>query len=718
MKRTYPTPRLLAAAAAGALILTGCFREEASSTTQAQGAGTTLEGRVEGDMALAKRAMGGGVEGAVISVTRIGSDGSIKVVSENEVKTDAQGRFVVKAAADGARELIVKAKKEGKEWRAIVSAKAEKGKTILCRPVNLESSLEADVLLKVRGEAKDREVVFADIASKIDAGFTMQVEAKGDAKASIHAYLAAQARAEAEARSKALVSGTVKATLAQIEKAHEARLDAQAKLEADLHAAADLSAEAKAKLEADFHKAELKAWTDAGIAIGTLSAARESCFTAMIKGGAQVAVDAEAKLAWLRRISLEHADRVEIAVEEHAKANGGTAIQLQGAAAAGLALEASLKAVRTEAGIDSAFATFKSACAALRLAVPGEGKIVLPGFTLTGKVEGNVSGADVQVAKVKADGSLEIVAGVSGKTDAQGGFTLSGEADLPDSVVVVVTHEESKLMVFVDSTVRSPVQVGAETTLEAKLIQQIAKDGKAEIITSGEVKAHVDSAVTAGVDGSDSALAKVITGLELAAKAQGKLILSAGLAAEDSLVAKARSLELYAQVLAKSTLDLSAEARFALVKGAHVTACKALRVAAEAQARAAGASDASVKVLAEAGAKLQASVEASVNAEAIAAAYETYHAAVTLSLKSALVLHASLVEKADAAIRAQDGARAKLIAKLKAAADPDAAAKAQVEFAAEVEAEVKAALGSGLGAPSAAQVNAVAHALVIANMNG
>ena len=722
MKHPNLTPKLLAATAAGVLFLSGCFRDEATTSDDASvGTTATVEGRVQGDIGLGKRSAAyAGIEGAAVTVTRIQSDGSIQIVSTAEVKTDIQGHFTVQAAVDGARELIVHAKKEGKEWKAVVSAKAEKGKTVICRPLNVESSIEADVYAKVRGEAKNNEVSFVDIASKIDGELAAKVEAKAEAKTEVEAYLSAQVQAEAKSRIQILLNGGIKATRAQIDKADEARMELQAKLDADLHAALDVSAEVKAKMESDTRKASLRAWADAGITLEAISVARESCFTAMIKGGNEAKVDAEAKLVWLRKIALEHAADVEIAVQENAKTSGGTGIQIDGAATAGISLEASLKIAKTEAGIDSAFVSFRSACAVLQLKVPGHGDshVGLPGFTLNGKVEGNVAGAEVSVAKVKADGSLEILSGVSAKTDAEGGFTLNADTKLPDSLVVVVTKNDSKLMVFVDSSTGSPLQVGAETTVEAQIVQQIAKDGKTGDVTAADVKAKVDSNVAAQVKGDSAAIAHVIASLEIAAKAQGKLLLISGLEAHDSAVAKARSLELYAQAVAHFTVELSAEARFSLLKSAHAAACKSLRVAAEGETKAAGASEASLKALAEAGASLQASVEASVNAEAIAAAYESYHASVTASLKAALLLHAAACEKADAAIRAKDGARAELMSKLAAAADAEAAAQAQVEFAAKVEAEVKASFTGGLGGPSAAQIKAVSHALVLANMNG
>jgi hypothetical protein len=615
------TPALLVAATAGSLFISGCMRDESPSGDDPSTEGTVLvSGRVQGDAALRKSSAGAGVEGALVTVVRIQDDGSMRTVSTFEAKTDAQGRFSIGAVADGGRELIVRAKKEGREWKAVVSAKAEKGKTVACRPLDLESSLEADVLVRARAQA-DGKASFVDIASAIDLELAAQAETKTDAKAEFEAFLAAQARTEAQVRGEALLTGTDKAVQTRIEKAEEARLEAAAKLEADLDAATDLSAEARAHLDTGFRQAEHQAWIEAGLTLEAATAARESCYQAMAKAGAQATVDAEEKALWLRKIALEHAARIGIAVEAGLKAQGGSEIQLGSAAALSAALETSLQAAATGAAIDSAFLRFRSDCATLKIEIPG-------------------------IASASHAGT--------------GSFDLSG-------------------------------------MVEGGL---------------------VDSGMAAEVNGNDTAIAGFLAGLEMAAKAQGTLLVTLGAQAQDSAAAKARYLELYAQALALFTTDLSAAAEFRLVKAAHISACASLRVAAEGSAKAAGASDAAVQALAAAGTTLQASIEASAHGEAVIAAYETYHAAVSACLKTSLGLQAAAWEKADSAVRAEGGARATLQAKLAAAADAEAAARAQVEFGAQVEAEAKAAFGSGLTAPSAAQLKATVQALVLANMCG
>lgn len=832
---------LVAATAAGMFLLAGCFSDPSSPSGDQGDMTATIEGRVQGDAALGKRSAGSaGIEGATVTVMRIKSDGSLEAAASAEVKTDVQGHFSVKTAANETRELVVVAKKEAKEWKAVVSAKVKQGTVVVCRPLDTESSVEADVLVKVRGESKTMEVSFADIASHIDGDMSLKASGKAD----VEAYLSAQVQAEAKARASMLLASSGKFTLAQIDQANEARMDAEAKLESDLDAAGDLSAEAKAKIETDFQTAGFKAWADAGIALGEVAKAHEASYKAMVQVSSGATVESETKLTWLHRIALEHATTLEAAVKEDVKASGG---QSEIAVTAGSSLKASLVAAKTETEIDSAFATFRASVSsglkgfvettlggkvllndsskarmelkasletavtadkvaeayqkfyvsaeaeikakiagsigtadsakvnaltrtALLIGIQGNGgaTVILPGFSLSGNVEGGVSGADVQIAKVNADGSLEIIGEIKTQTDAQGGFTIHTDTKLPDSVVVVVTKNDSRLMVLIDSATSKPVQVGTETTVETQIVQQLIKDGKTGI-TSEEIKSHVDSNVAAEVKGNDSAIAHLIGSLELAAKAQNGFLLDSGFGLSASglnLIASARagaqtrleadlkaaagaaasvqaaydayhrtvvdayvqagldantyakSMQVYAQALARFTVGVTAEAKFSLIKSAHAQAAHGLRTAAEAQVKAAGATDATLKTFMQAGAAFQASVDAAVSAEAIASAYAAYDASVTASLKAALILQASAIESLNAKIRAADGARADLMAKVQAAADADAAAKAHVEFSAAVQTQVKAAFGGGLGAPTGAQVDAMAQAMILANMGG
>jgi hypothetical protein len=722
MKTSTPKT-LLTALAAGSLFFSGCFRDESPTGGGNQnGMSATFEGRVQGDAAvdgLGKRSsQDGGVEGAIVTVARIKSDGSLETVSTAEVKADVQGRFSVKAAADGARELVVVARKEGREWKAVVSAKAEDGRAIACRPLNIESSIEADVLAKVRGSGAS-EVSFADIAARIDAEVAMQVEAQAetgaDAKADAEAWLSARLRAECKARTEALVSSAGGFTLAQIDKANEARMDAEARFEADLEAAADLSvhgtisADAAAKIDSGYRSAEIKAWTGAGIVLGEVAKACDSSYRASVRAVSEASVSAGIKLAWIRRLAIENAFLLETSVKEGVKASDSqTDIVIR----SGTVLKISLSHAATQAEMDSAFAAFRAAVAT----------VALSPFSLHGQVEGGASGADVHAATVNADGSLKILAGISAHTDAQGGFSLNTDFKLPDSVVLVVTRGDATLMILIDSanlsSSQNPVQVNTESTVEVGIIQHILKEGGAGLVTREDVRIQVDSGVAANVKGDDGAMTHLLAAMEIAARAKAEFLAKAGADIGASAEGKARSLQIYAQTLARFTIGLSAEARFSLIKSAHAQACIALRAAAEAQVKAAGAAEIAIQSLAVAGAALQASLEASADEEAIAKAYADYHAAVNVCLKQAVMLYAAAVDSVDAKIRGADGARAELTGRLKAAADAEAVSKAHLEFSAQVEAQVRAAFGSGLGAPTGAQVEAISQSMILAGMCG
>lgn len=865
--RTPATKYFLATAAAGFLAinaLTGCFDSSSPSSNDGNGnMNATLEGRVQGDMALAKRASGSvGIEGATVTVMRIKSDGSLEAVAGAEVKTDVQGHFSIQAAVDSVRELVIVAKKDAKEWKGVVSAKAGQGSHIVCRPLNTESSVEADVLIKTRSQSKSITVSFADIASHIDAEMAVKADAKADTKAAVEAYLAAQLQTEAETRTSVLLASSGKFTLAQLDKADEARMDAEAKFEADLDAAfqgsASADAQAQVKAGADFEQAEFKAFADAGIALGEVAKAQEACFQAMVESGSKLtigtdaSVEADAKKTWLHKIAIHEASTLEAAVNADVKASGG---QSEISTEAGAALKASLNTAKDKAECDSAFAKFRSSVstsvksmvettlgakvllsdsskarlelkaslalaaasgsadkvaeaykkfyadaeteikgnitatlgtaasdtakvealtrAVLLIGIQGDGgkggiQIGTGGFSLSGQVEGNVSGADVQVAKVKADGSLEIITGFSGKTDAQGGFTLNSETKIPDSIVVVITKNDAKLLTFVDSATAKPVQVGSETTVETQVYQQTVKDGKTGI-TIDQIKSQVDSSVAAGVKGDDSAMVHLIAGLETSYRTQDKFLMDSGFSLSASGLASiatarasaeakleadikaaagtetsihaayeaynqalldayvkagldasafARSQQVYAQALAHFSADLSAQAKLTLVRSAHAGAARGLRTATEAKLKASGATEATLKSMTDAGLALQASVESAVSVEAIATAYEAYHASAVASLKTAFLLQAGTIETLDTKIHGQDGARAEFLAKVKNAADADAVAKAHVDFAAQVETQVKAAFGSGLGAPSSAQIKTMTDVMVLANMGG
>jgi hypothetical protein len=671
--------------------------------------------------------------------------------------------------------------------------------------------------------------------------------ARADGKAEVTGFLAAQMETEAEARLAVLMNGSAKATRAQIGKMDEARLKAQAALEASLDAAsrteAGLTAEARMQAEGEAMKAQWNAVAEAGIALGEFAKAREAAFRAMIKGHAEASVEAEAKAEWLRRAALVNALSLEAALRGDVEAAGGNASVV---AEAGATLKLALASAEDEAEVDSAFAKCRAdiaaglktslestlggslglsdsskARAALELSLESaataeavaeayakfyadaeaeikagltglggtidsakaealvraallvdlQGRIgggSQGGFTLNGSVEGGLSGAEVRVATVKADGSLEILTDVKAETGANGEFSIKTESALPENVVLVVTKDSSTLKTLVDTQSETEVKVGSETTVEAEVYQKVIGEGMVDI-TPADVKAQVDSVTAATLKGDDTLMISLIASMDAAAKAQSRFLTDSGVGlAQASLLlittarataqtrleaelkaasgdavkvkaaynayhnalmeayikagldvsAYARSQQVYAQALVKSSVRFSGEAKAALIRSGHSQAARGLRSAVELHLKAAGASETLLKAAVEAGVALQSAIDISADAETISSAYAAYHASIVSCLRGVFVLHATALSEIDGRIRGEGGARAALMAALQAEASADALSKAHVEFASKVEAEVASEFEGGLGGPTEAQAKVMAQVLLLANMCG
>lgn len=834
-----PSKIIFATATAGLLLLSACFNDPASGGKDQGSDVATLEGRVTGDMALAKRASGSaGIEGAAVTVIRFKGDGSLETVSEAQVMTDAEGRFSIETAAEAAHGLMVVARKEGREFKAVVSGEVKKGRKTVTRPLDVESTVEAEVYAKVKGNGKPDEVCFADIASHVDA----KMAARAEGKADVLSFLAGQIETEAEARLSVLMNGTAKATRIQIGKLDEARLRAQAVLEASLDAAsrtqAGATAEVRLKAEIEALKAQWIAVAEAGITLGEFAQAREAAFRAMVKTQAEATVEGETKAEWLRRAALMNALALEAALEGDVKASGGNASLVT---EAGTALKLALESAGNEAEVDSAFAKCRSSIAAgLRTALAtslggtiglsdsSEARAALNlslksattskaiaeayarfysdaeaeikagltgsidenklralirasllielqgriggvgGFSLSGSLEGGASGAEVRLATVKADGSLGIIADAKAETGVNGEFTIQTHTAVPDNVVLVVTKDGSVFKALVDTRTEDSLKIGAETTVEAEVYQKAVQEGKLEI-TPADVKAQVDSITASSLKGDDTLMVSLIASMDAAAKAQSRFLSDSGVglaqagmmlitgarataqarleaelkaASGDAMKVKnaydtyhnalmeayikagldvsayARSQQVYAQALVKTSLHFSGEAKAALIRSGHSQAARGLRSAMELHLKAAEASEALQAAAMEAGTALQAAIDIAANAETIAAAYASYHASIVACLRGAYPLRATTLSGIDGRIRGEGGARADLMAALKPDASSDSISKAHMEFASRVKAEVAAEFNGAVGGPTEAQIKVMAQVLLLANMCG
>lgn len=441
--RTYFSKRVLAALTASAsLFLSACLQDSASGDGTYPGA--VIEGRVAGGASLAKAASGRGLEGASVTVVRLRADGSLETVSRAAVETDAEGRFVVESAVEAAHGLVVVARKEGREFKAAVSGEVKRGGRAFCRPLDLETTVEAEVYGQVHADGKAGLVSFADIAAHVDGALAAEVWGKADAAG----FIASQLETGAEARVALLMNGAGKFTRARIEEADAARLEAQASLEAALHAAsrtgAGVTAEVSARAGSDRIQAEWTALAGAGIALGEWAKAQEAAFRAMLKAPVSAGGEGKIRALWLGRIALGNALSLEAALEEGVRAAGG---DVSVVAEAGAALYAALQVAGTESDIDTAFAACRrSVAAGLESSLEtGAGSAVdLP---------------EPVLARAALSLALETAATAEAVAEAHGTFYAAAEAEIKSSLAGSV--EPARL----ESVTRTAVLINARGAL-------------------------------------------------------------------------------------------------------------------------------------------------------------------------------------------------------------------------------------------------------------
>src|SRR5690606_17568882 len=118
------------------LFTTGCFSTDSDGKS---GGNAEVAGVLQGDAESAGK-VSAEVEGAIVTVHEVAVDGTLGP-AVGEAETDAQGAFVVEVDLQGPRTLIVRAVREGREWKARLKEELREGVSHRCRPLNLESTI-------------------------------------------------------------------------------------------------------------------------------------------------------------------------------------------------------------------------------------------------------------------------------------------------------------------------------------------------------------------------------------------------------------------------------------------------------------------------------------------------------------------------------------------------------------------------------------------------
>lgn len=351
--RTRRTRHALYGLMAGCMLLTtGCF----STGSDDKDEGAAIAGVVQGDESAAAGKSSAEVEGAVVTVHEVGLDGALgPVVAQGE--TDAQGAFNVKTDLRGARTLIVRAAHEGKVWKARLKDELREGASHWSRPLNLESTIEADVWLELQKTAPGRSVYSHEVAAAVDADVAASLradyrEADSAARARVAARVAHVARAASQAR-----AGAMAAVAEHVEEAVRKGQEAEAELRVRLHEAKRDTAKIREAREA-FLRTVAEAHLEAEVKAAMYARASEAAYHAAVR--AADTLSDSARTAFARNSARVLAIASDIALQAHFRAAQASEAQVNNLAEAGARFRAEVEAAASREACDSAFAEYRT----------------------------------------------------------------------------------------------------------------------------------------------------------------------------------------------------------------------------------------------------------------------------------------------------------------------------------------------------------------------
>jgi hypothetical protein len=365
------TLALLGLAMGAMFLTTGClFSTETSAEAKAEIAGV-LQGDAVANATLAKGAAS--VEGAVVTAHEVTAEGAVGPAI-TQAQTDANGAFVVKVNAHGAKALIVRSVHAGTEWKARVVGGVEAGKRRVCRPMNLESSLEADVWIELQKTPQGRSVHASEVSATVDAEVALSVRPEFRGSDTARARLLVQLARVVEEGSRARAAVTT-AVYARVEAA-QARAEAEADFEASLNSAGSNGAAVRAA-RATYVKALIDADVDAGLDAVIQARSREAAYHALINASVREGISDSARAALTRNAAKILAASSDMALQVQFRAAGATEARMEGVAEAGATYQAAIEAAVSPAECDSAAnryraelqASFDSAFVALSAAI-------------------------------------------------------------------------------------------------------------------------------------------------------------------------------------------------------------------------------------------------------------------------------------------------------------------------------------------------------------
>ena len=292
------------------------------------------------------------VEGAKVTMGAIESDGTVSTINNVEAETSANGSFQLNFDPTIADRFILTATKDAKKWRGYISSEVESGSELIIKPINNESTAEADVFAELVASGRADEVLRSDIESAVNADAAVEINSSASAAAEFATaiYNSAKARAEFFASE---VEGDA---MAKLDAVKSAMLNAQASFESNLHSSTSLEAYNTA-YEA-YLDARLNAYTSAGVDLASTAKSIEMESRLLLNNLKNTSV--EAQNAARAQTSLMVAMATDAAIQAEAEASGISQNTKERIAQAGVKLKSDIRAaLGAKSEVETAFETYK-----------------------------------------------------------------------------------------------------------------------------------------------------------------------------------------------------------------------------------------------------------------------------------------------------------------------------------------------------------------------
>ena len=372
------------------------------------------------------------------------------------------------------------------------------------------------------------------------------------------------------------------------------------------------------------------------------------------------------------------------------------------------------------------------------------------------KTTAPVEGASVTVARLQADGSFQTVSTGAVQTNASGEFQVEADVSAESGLFVIAEKGSQRWMAVVNSTVEAGETTVCqphtdESTAEAEAAREDVQEDQNRDIAYTDIAAYIDAELGSRIKGNASAGATVVGALKSSGQARQQALLHSEIGATSAQIeaaAQARAaaqqqleVSLYQAGENQSMIEAAYESYHQALVNAYVNAgltasayAKAGEVAArswvkntatlstqarlavargnEARFQAAGAAQAQMNAVANAGVSLRASIRSAASEAEILAAFESYHNTVIEQLKITLSAQATAISNVDVAINEIGGAKATLSVAVSAAASTNALVDAYMAY----YSSVKTLVNTMATTATQAEINLMTDVLILTNV--